>query len=304
MKITIDESLSIFQGDDGTDSVHRYDLPAEGVIEGWAIPAMVEQTKDLAHSWPDVEVVVSGDEQAAEILIRTLDAQGASATKEIEPSVAPETLAIHRPTQGRGRGKYCGISPVRLVLSISLVGGIALVWALVGGLTTTSQITQPSHTPSATQVVAPGAVAVSTVAEASTSSAPPASVVLVEQGLQVEAPFGSELRAGIVTGIDPELRVHLAVDPAEEDRSQMREALHHMIAADPALEIQVGGGVREEQFPISYVEQPGDGSTVSWITWFDAGQRISVGCHSRAEPQRAHISACAQIANSLTILGE
>ncbi|WP_080793497.1 type VII secretion-associated protein [Corynebacterium pacaense] len=302
MRIAIDETVSIFQGSRGADSVHRYDLPAEGIVEGWAIPAMVEQTRDLAESWPEVEVDVAGDGPAAEILIRTLAAQGVTARREeVEPVAAGEPVPVRRPTHGRRGTRHRGISALRLVLSLGLVCGIALTWFLVGGMNGRSPAPVVPLVP-ATQAAGPGPVAVSSAAEASTSPVAPASVVLIDGDIQIEAPFGSELRAGIVTGIDADLRVHLALDPVVGDERRTRDALQAMIDEDPTLELATGAGVRGVLAPISYVERPGDGSIVTWTTWFDAGRRVSVGCHSRREPHPSHDSACAGIAESLTVI--
>ena len=50
------------------------------------------------------------------------------------------------------------------------------------------------------------------------------------------------------------------------------------------------------------MENPGDGSTVHWIVWIDAGHVFSLGCHTRTAaanlPQRA---TCRKAAETLTI---
>lgn len=81
--VTILDAATIFEG---PETVYRYDLPGTGIVEGWALNAVVEQcAKICGPQWPQVnaEVIVdiSGTAvsfEAAEILRRQLAVTGVS----------------------------------------------------------------------------------------------------------------------------------------------------------------------------------------------------------------------------------
>ena len=116
--VTIGDNATIFEG---PDTVYRYDLPGSGVVEGWALGAVVDQVRQLTVAyWPEIEVVVDADEAATEMLTRTLLNKGvaayaAEALREIPLPQPEEELEITRPTSGATR-RSLGLHPLHLSL--------------------------------------------------------------------------------------------------------------------------------------------------------------------------------------------
>lgn len=122
-------------------------------------------------------------------------------------------------------------------------------------------------------------------------------------GLRAKLPRGFKAgeEDGVVTatGQDPDLRVLLAADPLYSVPAEALFAeLRDEIAMDPTLELPENGGA-DEDGQLTYVENPGDKSQVTWTTWVHEGHQMSVGCHSRQTPTRAHRAACRMAVESM-----
>lgn len=132
-------------------------------------------------------------------------------------------------------------------------------------------------------------------------------VVLEHVPVRVEAPEGYRLSAQgdsyLLTGDDPNFRILLATDrtysvPAEAVVAE----LHETVAGDPTLEPEESPLIRAGSAPqLSYREQPGDGSTVTWVVWVDHATQVSVGCHSRTTPTPAHRAVCRMVVDSFQL---
>lgn len=298
LTVTVLENATLFEG---PDTVYRYDIAAAGIIEGWAVPAVVDQARQLCGlEWPEVDVIIDGDEAVTEMLTRTFIAKGVSsypveALRE-HPLTPPEPDPVTRPRSGRRVRQGYGVRPLHLVLTVALVGVVAGGWLLLADPSQRSAPQVPERT-------APPAPAAVTPTQASTSVAPDS--VLEVEGLIIGVPHGfstEPVESGhILSGPDPDLRVHISVDRLHgTDAGLVAAELERMIEADPALVRQDPGdwGARRT---IDYTEVPGDESLVDWVTWFEGDRQISVGCHTRQQPTLPHRASCRSIIDNLIV---
>lgn len=211
----------------------------------------------------------------------------------------PAVRIVDKPSQKRRLEPFHALVAVVVVALI----GVSL-WAV--GIF--SRDTQTQAAP-ATDTVSTSAVLPSTTesvpasvptSEAAAPTTADTGVLLERSGLRVTLPrgFDTSEEDGLVTatGEDPDLRVLLAADPLYSVPAQALFAeLREEIAGDPTLDLP-----EEKDGKFSYVENPGDDSQVTWTTWVADGQQMSVGCHSRQEPTRAHRAACRMAVDSLT----
>lgn len=298
LTVTVLETATIFEG---PDTVYRYDIMAAGIVEGWAVPAVVDQVRQMGSvHWPDVDVIIDGDEKVTEMLTKTFIGKGVTSypietlrehpLPEVEPSPEPEQV-VTRPTKGRTHRHFYGIRPLHIVLTATFVGAVAGAWVLLSGETRS-----PAVHPATAGTGIP------------TTAAPSPSVtttVLMGEDFQVEVPYGYVLEehddSHLVTGPDPDIRIHIALDPLHGvDPELVRGEVGRMIAEDPGLE-HAPAGEWKGRDAIDYSEDPGDGSTVNWATWFDADRQVSVGCHTRAEPTVVNKASCRNIVETLTL---
>lgn len=311
LTVTVLETATIFEG---PDTVYRYDIMATGIKEGWAVPAVVDQVQQLSSvHWPDVEVVIDGDGQVTEVLTRTFIGKGVTSypaeTLREHPLPAEEPEPdpmVTRPTRGRTHRDFYGIRPLHITLTVIFVGVVAGTWMLLGGGDT--PVTTQAAVTGTTQAPAPPTITAGTgAAGASTSTAPVAPVapaVLEGEGFLVAAPHGYRLDSDdadpgmyVLTGRDPDLRIHIALDPLHGlEPHLVAEEMELVIAQDPTLERQPTVDGR-----IVYSEDPGDGSKVAWTTWFEANQQVSVGCHTRLGANVVQQAACRTVLDSLRI---
>lgn len=159
LTITVLDSATIFEG---PDTVYRYDLPGTGIIDGWALAAVIDQAKELCSlDWPDVEIIVDADDPTTEVLTRTLLNKGVAAypSEVLHETALPQPdgeVTITRPTGRSGRsGRHrlrAGVEPFHLVVAAVVVAILGLSWWVVGGQPGPSQeaATQPSATPETT----------------------------------------------------------------------------------------------------------------------------------------------------------
>lgn len=311
--VTVGENATIFEG---PDTIYRYDLPGSGVVEGWALAAVVDQIKQLTSLyWPEIEVIVDADEAATEILTRTLLNKGIAAyPKEARREVPlPEAteLEIERPTSG-SRHRSLGLHPLHVVIAavILVVAGIAW-WAIDGTTSAEPAIPETATLASADTtdtltMVAPEASTSAAVTQspAATTTAAAPGVVLEHSGLRVSAPpgFRAEDREGLVLlqGADPDLRILLSADPVHSVPAEaVYQEIERMINDDPTLHHGGGDGAGL----LNYREDPGDGSEVGWSTWVISEHQFSVGCHTRQAPTLPQQAACRMAVDSLSLLG-
>lgn len=318
--VTVDDIATVV---DGPDTVYRYDLPATGIIEGWAVPAVVDQIKDLCSEyWPDVEVVINADERTTEMLARTLLNKGiaaysSSVLNKDDPPQSVEAYpdedgnpgerraVIYRP-QDASRG-----SSVLSLTNAAIAGVVLLVvalswWAISSALPNGQEGVQAAEsvTASPTQVAESAAPTQTATEETSVDNEP---ITVSGGGLEMKTPPNFTLTArpdGAYTaeGPDPDLRIVVAADPIYGVQPQAVEAeVLRMVEEDPTLTLVEGSG---DANPVEYIELPGDGSQVNWTTWVDSDRQFSVGCHSRGEPTYAHKAACRMATDTLTYQGE
>lgn len=295
LTVTVLETATIFEG---PDTVYRYDIMAAGIIEGWAVPAVVDQVRQMGSvHWPDVDVIIDGDEKVTEMLTRTFIGKGVTSypvdtlrehpLPESTPQT-PEEPVVTRPTRGRKHRHFYGIRPLHIALTAVFVGTVAGAWTLLNG---------DAPSPAVQPATAGTGTAVASISASTT--------VLIGEGFQVEVPHGytlsNEGETHMVTGPDPELRIHIGIDPLYGiDPEFVRVEVDRMIADDPALRPAPPGDWAVHG-ATDYSEDPGDGSQVTWVTWFDADQQISVGCHTRGEPTLIHKASCRNVVDTLTL---
>ena len=312
LTITVLESATIFEG---PDTVYRYDLPGTGIIDGWALAAVIDQAKELCSlDWPDVEIVVDADDPTTEVLTRTLLNKGVAAypSEVLHETPLPgstEEVDITRPTERAGRHRLRnGPQPFHLLVGVVVVAILGLSWWVVGG--------QPYPAPAGTSDPAPTGAVSTEAAEGSgadtaalASREPePRGRVLEHEKLRIVAPTGFRLEARedvlLATGDDPGLRIHLAADPVYSVPAEAVERqIHEMVAADHTLhELDPERGARGLAI-IRYLELPGDGSEVSWSTWVEEGHQLSVGCQTRQAPTVPQEAACRMAIDSIELTG-
>lgn len=311
LTITVLDTATIFEG---PDTVYRYDLPGTGIIDGWALPAVLDQAKELCSlNWPDVEVIVDADDPTTEVLTRSLLNKGVAAyPSEVLREKAlpePEEVPLTRPTRRAGRHRLDSlpVEPFHVMVGVVVLAILGLSWWVVGGTPA------PAAAPAAP--VTPDTSPTSAVPEppetpvTSTSSPPEPRAVLEHESLRVEVPRGFHLedREGLLlaTGDDPDLRIRLAADPvftvpAEEVEAQ----IHAMIDTDETLHpLDPERAARGLQV-IRYLETPGDGSEVLWHTWIEDAHQLSVGCHTRTGPTLPQKAACRMAFDSVELVGD
>lgn len=318
LTITVLDSATIFEG---PDTVYRYDLPGTGIIDGWALAAVIDQAKELCSlDWPDVEIIVDADDPTTEVLTRTLLNKGVAAypSEVLHETALPQPdgeVTITRPTGRSGRsGRHrlrAGVEPFHLVVAAVVVAILGLSWWVVGGQPGPSQeaATQPSATPETTATSGAAAARTTASTPPSTSSEPaPPQAVLEHELLRVAVPAGFRLEDRgdglMATGADPGLRIHLAADPVYSVPAEAVEAqIHAMVDADATLHPldpeRAARGLRI----IRYRELPGDGSEVTWSTWIEHGHQMSVGCHTRQSPTIPQKAACRMAVDSVELTG-
>ncbi|QGU03781.1 type VII secretion-associated protein [Corynebacterium comes] len=311
LTITVLDSATIFEG---PDTIYRYDLPGTGIIDGWALAAVIDQAKELCSlDWPDVEVIVDADDPTTEVLTRTLLNKGVAAypSEVLHETPLPEPageVAITRPTERSGRHRLrAGIQPFQLLVGAVVVAILGLSWWVVGAQSGPTEEPTPPPVPTTSREVA--AEAETETSATSTSRAPePPQAVLEHELLRIVAPAGFRLETRddglLATGEDPGLRIHLAADAVYSvPVAAVEGQIHAMIDADGTLHpLDPERAARGLQI-IRYRELPGDGSEVTWSTWIEHGHQLSVGCHTRESPTVPQEAACRMVIDSIELTG-
>ncbi|WP_165857993.1 type VII secretion-associated protein [Corynebacterium alimapuense] len=319
LSITVLETATIFEG---PDTVYRYDLPGSGIIDGWALPAVIDQARELGSlHWPEVEVVVDADGPTTEILTRTLLNKGVAAyPAEVvrEHPLPPDSgeIEITRPTDSaaRGRHRISGggrLHPFHLVLAVVVVVVVGVSWWIVDGAESSSSAsglpTFAEPTPSISSDLRASGSDLADPSETLEDSET-AQVILEHSGLRIAAPGGFRIESRddglLATGDDPNLRIHLAAEPVYSVPSvEVLKQVTTMVEADETLEGLESAETPDGQQIMRYRELPGDGSEVSWGTWVEAGRQFSVGCQTRQQPTLPQEAACAMVLESMELTG-
>ncbi|CAM3875930.1 type VII secretion-associated protein [Corynebacterium frankenforstense] len=323
LTVTVTETATIF---DGPDSIYRYDLPASGITDGWAVPAVVDQVRQLyPERWPEVEVIVDAAEPAAEILVRALVAKGVGAypADALREHPLPEPLEpADRPGPLRGGdGPRPGVFHFVLVAVVLLVAALSW-WAI--RVTTSPQDQSASgadDAPAAAGGVgdadAPGAGGAggdgSGRASGTGGDGPGSGIdgqVVVHEldtvRLATPPGFRAESVDGgwILRGPDPDLRVHVAAAPLHGVAgSRVLEEVSREVDADPVLHPQDAAAAASEapEGAVAYREDPGDGSETNWLSWVAHDTQLSVGCQTRTAPAATQRAACGVVTGSLEV---
>ena len=310
LTITVLDTATIFEG---PDTVYRYDLPGTGIIDGWALPAVLDQAKELCSlNWPDVEIIVDADDPTTEVLTRSLLNKGVAAypTEALRETALPEPaeVTITRPTRRAGRHRLpSSVDPFHVVIGVVVLAILGLSWWVVGG-TPAPEAPEAPETPAVetTRAAASASTATSTAVSTGTSTSTPPSTVLEHSALRVEVPHGFHLadHDGLLmaTGDDPDLRIRLAADPVYTvPKEDVETQIHAMIDTDETLHLLDPERAARGLHVIRYQETPGDGSEVTWHTWIEAGHQLSVGCHTRTAPTLPQQAACRMAFDSVEL---
>lgn len=325
--VTVFDSATVFDGLRPSDVVYRYDLPGDGIAEGWATSAVVDQIRQLAaEHWPDVDVRVDASSVITEALQRVLAnkgvaAHGSAPEEETELLESPESSDVGEPAAderggGRHRLKTQSVSfPPQAwlwaaVVLVALVCAAAMFWwwrsaggAEQASVDASGLTTAATAAENEAEAGMDDAVPSSPASPADpTTRAPLPTVDLRHGNFSVTLPIGYQLEEGdssvLATGADPDLRIHLAADPLYSiDRELLFDEIDRLVERDPEL-----SEPHREEERFEYTEDPGDGSQVRWTTWVEGQNQLSVGCHTRVLPTTAQHAACTVATDSLTAL--
>ncbi|GAA4785585.1 type VII secretion-associated protein [Corynebacterium canis] len=296
MNIVVLDTATVFEAD---ETAYRYDLTASAVAEdgGEAAKEIVEQARDLLQErWPHEEVVIDAPANVVAVLTAAFAGVGVLVKEDVEkppmqPS-APKRLNIPRPRNPRRPAWF-----MPAIGAVVCCVGVACWWGTrpepqLGG-SVDSATARPSS-----ETVQPSAQPVAELP----------GVEFAHGALRVRLPEGFRLEqredgALTATGPDSELRILLAADPVYGVNSDaVYREVELMVQRDPTLEVREGQGFRDHAVrTIDYRETPGDGSTVSWVTWVESDHQFSMGCHTRAEPTIPQLAACRMAAGTLRI---
>lgn len=323
LEVTVTQTATVLCGE---DTIYRYDLPLSGVTNGWAIPAIIEQARQLyPESWPAIEVIVDAPEDETEALVRAFIAKGAAAyPSEVvreEDLPAPDGDHDRDDSAAAGLGESVWrdrfrINGFRLLLGcvVAVVAGVS--WWVISA-TTQQDLPEARGAGSGVKGVAMADDAEEEVddhpaedAEGGETAVPehePAvgRVVVHELGTaRLSTPLGFHVTAEegqwLVVGPDQDLRVRVIMDPTNGvDAGRILAALDRGISEDPQLEPLEAHQAGE----VAYLESPGDGSQTRWVSWVDGLHHVSVGCQTRQQAIPTQLAACDLVRESLEITG-
>ena len=334
MRITILATATVFELTDtegGQQTIFRNDLVPDDSPR-W-LDAVVAEAKDLlGGAWEGGRVtVIATDPDSAGLLTDVLIADGAEVDDGVLQTSVGDRGGAHRVTGGpadgvpairRPRSGSRHRAPFRPSLFHAAIVAVVLGVVAVSWWSLREEITPVEESGMTDTVPVPTPTVTSVAASGSTSSHPgpgapvkppgpqPGSVVLEAGGISVALPAGYILNPGkaggvMATGPDPDLRIHLAADPALglPPESILEEASMR-VETDPVLHRSDRAGLRPGVQAVAYREDPGDGSFVDWITWVDQDHQMSVGCHTRIAPTVAQRAICRMAVNSVVLRKE
>ncbi|WP_412099435.1 type VII secretion-associated protein [Corynebacterium aurimucosum] len=353
--ITVLDAATIYEG---PETIYRYDLPGTGIVEGWALEAVLDQAEKVCGAeWPDINVDVVADPSGTEVSVEAVSIlrrqlAGAGATVQ-EPEPSPPSVSVaasaapsssclvvgtqhedlgdedaatavlsrpgrrgrsHRAAPSRWSALLGGIDPFYIAIAVMVLVVAGVSWWTVGrkdaavAASTPDQAVEGASAASGSSGTAPNpdteaqpeSSAEGTGAEESGSrQLRPGQQAIDVEGMSLVLPqgFRTSVEDGLVTaaGDDPNLRILLAADPLFNVPVDVLFAeIKEQIESDPALRDPV-----EESGRLTYIEDPGDGSRVTWMMWEDKGHQISVGCHTKFEPNVVQKAACRMAEESL-----
>ena len=338
LTVTVLDAATIYEGPEtvyrydlpGTGIVDGWAL--EPVLD------QMEKVCDTEWPDVEVEVVAdpSGTEKtlkAVEIVRRQLSATGVTVLEPepLEPPApahsvrsAPPTPAgqeesadavpVERPRSHRRRTGTSawipsGIDPFYIAIAVMVVLVAGVSWWAVGRKDSASAASEApaSAAPTAHTDDAAGGPPTTEPAGSDGKDAPgagdtglrPGQQAIEVEGMSLVLPqgFRTSVEDGLVTatGEDPNLRILLAADPLfNVPVDALFGEIKAQIDADPALK-----DASEDAGRLTYTEDPGDGSRVTWLMWEDKGHQMSVGCHTKFEPNVVQKAACRMAAESL-----
>ncbi|OFS40533.1 type VII secretion-associated protein [Corynebacterium sp. HMSC069E04] len=255
----------------------------------------------------------------------SLDAVLSEVGGQQEPSDDEKTLTTelsrpvrrrrsHRAAESRWSALLGGIDPFYIAIAVMVLVVAGVSWWAVGRKDAAVAASTPDQT-------AEGASAASgtsgTASNPDTEAQPegpaegagaeetgsrqlrPGQQAIDVEGMSLVLPqgFRTSVEDGLVTaaGEDPNLRILLAADPLfNVPVDVLFTEIKEQIESDPALRDPV-----EDSGRLTYTEDPGDGSRVTWMMWEDKGHQMSVGCHTKFEPNVVQKAACRMAAESL-----
>lgn len=220
----------------------------------------------------------------------------------------------HRATQSRWSAMLGGIDPFYIAIAVMVLVVAGVSWWAVGrkdAAVAASTPDQAAENASAapgsprtapTPNAAPGPEGSAEEAgsqESGSRQLRPGQQAIDVEGMSLVLPqgFRTSVEDGLVTaaGEDPNLRILLAADPLfNVPVDVLFTEIKAQVESDPALSEPV-----EESGRLTYTEEPGDGSRVTWMMWEDKGHQMSVGCHTKFEPNVVQKAACRMAAESL-----
>lgn len=327
--ITVLETATIFEG---KDSSYRYDITQEGILGGWASDEVVEEARRHLPTWPNARVAVDAEEKVAGCVVALLQDYGLSATRLEPQAEAAPTIEFSRPVDAspppvrRAQPEGFKLHPFHLGIAVVIVAVLGISWWVMKNVISFVAPEDMMAAAVSSSVTAPPTIEVGAdtggPTEVSTEVPPVPSPILITSSvtptelpmehlslgqMSVRLPPGYQLHeeeggSGLVvaTGPDEDLRILLAGDPIHAATpTSIYEEVEAMIAADPALRPVPAMGVTRPEKVITYAEDPGDGSQVTWAVWVAGPYYYSVGCHSRREPSIPQRAACRAAAQSL-----
>ena len=336
MRITILATATVFELADtegGQQTIFRNDLVPDDSSR-W-LDAVVDEARELlGGSWEGARVTVIAadpDSDSAGLLADVLVADGAEVDDGVLQSSGEGLAVAHSTTGGPGTGATTIRRPrsgsrhrapfrptfFHAAVVAVVFGVIAVSWwslredtAPVGEPGRVAAVSGTTTTESSTTVSGSAAIRAEPEPPADPTGSRPGSGVLEAGDISVTLPAGYILnpgKAGAVTatGPDPDLRVHLAADPALGLPAEtILEEAAMRVETDPVLHRSDRAGLRPGVQAVTYREDPGDGSFVDWITWVEADRQMSVGCHTRTAPSVAQRAICRMAVNSVVLRKE
>ncbi len=264
---------------------------------------------------PPAPVAASASQAASHSAVgeQQYDYDGAKEITAERPR-ATRRLRSHRAAQSRWTALLGGVDPFYIAIAVMVVVVAGVSWWAVGRKDAAVAASTSEQVDENTSVAAgaPGTAAApdgderpggaATEAEsggAGSTQLRPGQQAIEVEGMSLVLPqgFRTSVEDGLVTaaGEDPNLRILLAADPLFNVPVDVLFAeIKGQIDSDPALRDPV-----EESGRLTYTEDPGDGSQVTWMMWEDKGHQMSVGCHTKFEPNVVQKAACRMAAESL-----
>lgn len=220
----------------------------------------------------------------------------------------------HRAAESRWSALLGGIDPFYIAIAVMVLVVAGVSWWAVGrkdaavAASTPDQTAEGASAASGTSGMASnpsteahpeGPAEGAGAEETGSRQLRPGQQAIDVEGMSLVLPqgFRTSVEDGLVTaaGEDPNLRILLAADPLfNVPVDALFTEIKEQIESDPALRDPV-----EDSGRLTYTEDPGDGSRVTWMMWEDKGHQMSVGCHTKFEPNVVQKAACRMAAESL-----